>query len=122
MTLWIDPIQGSYGLEAQRGFLDRDTKSVSYDVDEKLDIEITEGGMGRAQMTQEQQMRRRTVGNSRNNANSEIRFAPDGSVDVTSPQTVCIREAQNKDHALWIVLAQNRNAYEEQNESPLRKR
>jgi prepilin-type N-terminal cleavage/methylation domain-containing protein len=121
MTLWIDPIQGSYGLEAQRGFLDHDPKAVSYDVDEKLDLQISEGGVNRGQMTQEQQLRHRTIGKGRN-ANSEIRFAPDGSVDVASPQSICIREGQNKDHALWIVLADNRIAYEEQNEPPNRKR
>src|SRR5258706_12236786 len=36
MTLWIDPLQGAYGLEAQKGFLDRDDRAVEYDVDEKL--------------------------------------------------------------------------------------
>src|SRR5437868_4904235 len=40
MTIWVDLIQGSYGLEAQKGFLDRDDKAVEYTVDEKLDIEI----------------------------------------------------------------------------------
>src|SRR3954470_1929345 len=53
MTLWIDPIQGSYGLEAQKGFLDRDDKAVQYDVDEKLDMEIARTGFSRAELTQE---------------------------------------------------------------------
>src|SRR2546423_8467910 len=76
MTVWVDPIQGSYGLEAQKGFLDRDDKAVEYTLDEKLDIEITQTGLSRAQMTQEEQLRRRNVSNSRN-SNSELRFAPD---------------------------------------------
>src|SRR6185295_13881468 len=79
MTLWIDPIQGSYGLEAQKGFLDKDDRAVQYDVDEKVDIEIAQTGLTRAELTMEQQTRRRTIGNARN-SNSEIRFAPDGSV------------------------------------------
>src|SRR3954468_25050447 len=86
MTLWIDPIQGSYGLEAQKGFLDKDDRAVQYDVDEKVDIEIAQTGFSRAEMTQEHQTRRRTLGNARN-SNSEIRFAPDGSVDVMSAQS-----------------------------------
>lgn len=123
MTVWIDPIQGSYGLEAQKGFLERDDKAVDYTVDEKLDIEVTQTGLSRAQMTQEEQLRRRNVGNARNaNSNSEIRFSPDGSIDVTSPQTVCIREASNKDHALWVVLGENRNGYEVQSNAPDQKR
>lgn len=121
MTLWIDPIQGSYGLEAQRGFLERDNKSVDYSMDEKLDIEVAQNGLGRAQLTSEQQLRRKTTGNARN-ANSEIHFAPDGSVDVMSPQSICIRETKNKDHALWVVLDDNRSSYDVQNEAPNRKR
>ena len=121
MTLWVDPIQGTYGLEAQKGFLDRDDKAVQYDVDEKLDIEIAQTGFSRAEMTQEQQMRRRTIGGARS-ANSEIRFAPDGSVDVLSAQSVCIRETKEKEHALWVTLSENRNGYEVQNDAPQQKR
>ncbi|HEY6228422.1 MAG TPA: prepilin-type N-terminal cleavage/methylation domain-containing protein [Verrucomicrobiae bacterium] len=120
MTLWIDPIQGSYGLEAQKGFLDKDDRAVEYNVDEKLDIEIAQTGWSRAELTMEQQTRRRTVGNTRN-SNAEIRFAPDGSVDVMSPQSVCIREASDKQHALWVTLAENRNAYEVENNAPQRR-
>ena len=121
MTLWVDPIQGQYGLEAQKGFMDRDDKAVDYTVDEKLDIEVTEGGLNRAQMSQEQQLRRRTVGGSRN-TQSEIRFAPDGSVDVASPRTVCIRETAQKERALWVTLAENLKGYEVLNEKPNRSR
>jgi prepilin-type N-terminal cleavage/methylation domain-containing protein len=121
MTLWIDPIQGSYGLEAQRGFLDHDNKAVDYSLDEKLDIEIAQTGLNRAQLTSEQQLRRKNTGSARN-SNSEIRFAPDGSIDVASPQSICIREAKNKDHALWVVLDDNRTSYEVQNEAPNRRR
>ena len=117
MTLWIDPLEGTYGLEAQKGFLDRDDKAVEYVVDEKLDIEVTQAGLGRAQMTQEQQLRRRTINTARN-AHSEIRFAPDGSVDVMSAQAVRIGETSDEDRALWVVLAGNRNGYEIQNDAP----
>jgi prepilin-type N-terminal cleavage/methylation domain-containing protein len=120
MTLWIDPIEGSYGLEAQKGFLEKDDKAVQYDVDDKLDIEIARNGWSRAELTQEQQARRRTIGNARN-SNSEIRFAPDGSVDVMSPQSVCIRQTKEKEHALWVTLAENRNGYEVQNNAPERR-
>jgi prepilin-type N-terminal cleavage/methylation domain-containing protein len=117
MTLWIDPLEGTYGLEAQKGFLDRDDKAVEYVVDEKLDIEVTQAGLNRAAMTQEQQLRRRSINTARN-AHSEIRFAPDGSVDVMSAQAVRIGETKEKDRALWVVLAENRNGYEVQNHAP----
>ena len=120
MTLWIDPIQRSYGLEAQKGFLDKDDKAVEYNVDDKLDIEVAQTGWSRAEMTMEQQMRRRTTANAPN-SNAEIRFAPDGSVDVMSPQSVCIHDANDKQNALWVTLAENRNAYEVENNAPQRR-
>ena len=121
MTLLVNPVDGTYGLEAQKGFLDKDDKAVEYTVDEKLDVEIAQTGLNRAEMTQEQQTRRRTIGGTRN-ANSEIRFAPDGSVDVMSAQSVCIRETKEKDHALWVTLSENRNGYEVQNDAPQSRR
>ena len=121
MTLWIDPLQGSYGLEAQKGFLDGDDKAVEYDVEEKLDIEVTQTGLSRAQLTQEQQLRRRTIDSSRN-AHTEIRFAPDGSIDVMSPQSVRIKETSDENRAVWVVLAENRNGYEVQTDAPAQRR
>jgi prepilin-type N-terminal cleavage/methylation domain-containing protein len=120
MTLWIDPLEGTYGLEAQKGFLDRDDKAVEYTVDEKLDIEVTQTGLTRAQLTPEQQTRRRTIDASRN-AHSEIRFAPDGSIDVMSAQAVRIGEPGQKERALWVALSENRNGYEVQNYAPDRR-
>ena len=121
MTLWIDPLEGVYGLEAQKGFGDRDDKAVEYVVDEKLDIEVTQAGLSRAQLAQEQQLRRRMIDSSRN-AHSEIRFAPDGSVDVMSAQAVRIRETNDEDRALWVALMDNRNGYEVQNKEPDQRR
>jgi hypothetical protein len=98
--------------------LDRDDKAVDYDVDEKLEIEVTQTGSTRAQMTQEQQTRRRNMSTQRN-ALPEIRFNPDGTMDITSPQTICIRE--DKEHALWITQRQDRLGYEVQSDEPNRR-
>lgn len=117
MTLWIDPLEGTYGLEAQTGFLERDEKAVEYTVDEKLDIEVAQSGFTHAQLTPEQQLRRRTIDASRN-AHSEIRFAPDGSIDVLSARAVRIGQTGDKDRALWVVLTENRNGYQVQNDEP----
>ncbi|HUS36589.1 MAG TPA: hypothetical protein VM680_14650, partial [Verrucomicrobiae bacterium] len=117
MTLWVDPLEGTYGLEAQKGFLDRDDKAVEYTVEEKLDIEVSQAGLTRAQLTPEQQLRRRAIDASRN-AHSEIHFAPDGSIDVMSARTVRIGATGEKDRALWVVLTENRNAYEVQSYAP----
>ena len=117
MTLWIDPLEGTYGLEAQKGFLEHDEKAVEYTVDEKLDIEVARTGFTGAQLTPEQQLRRRTINPSRN-AHSEIRFAPDGSIDVMSARAVRIAETGDKERALWVALTENRNGYQVQNYAP----
>lgn len=119
MTLWIDAHEGTYGLEAQKGFLERDDKAVEYDVDEKLEIEVTQAPINRAQLTREQQLRRQSSSLQRN-ALPEIRFAADGSIDVMSPETVCIREG--KENALWITQTENRLGYEVRNSAPDRLR
>jgi len=119
MTLWIDAHEGAYGLEAQNGYLDRDDKAVDYDLDERLEIEVTQSSINRAQMTQEQQMRRRNQA-TRRNALPEILFTPDGAIDLTSPQTICIRE--DKENALWITQTPDRLGYEVQNNEPDRRR
>lgn len=117
MVLWINPKKGMYGLEAQEGFLDRDTKSVECTVDDKLDIEVTQTAQNRFALTQEQQLRRKNV---MKNTQPEIRFAPDGSVDVMSPESVVIRK--DRDHALWVNQTVDRLKYEVNSEPPQRRR
>lgn len=112
MTLWIDPQEGSYGLEARTGYLERDDKAVDYELDKDLDVEVPQTTMNRALLTPEQQYRRRKTVSR--NALPEILFAPDGSIDVMSPDTVIIREASGNKSALWITQTPNRLGYEVQ--------
>jgi hypothetical protein len=93
MTLWIDVQKGAYGLEAQAGYLDRDDRAKEFELDEKLDFEVTQAN--RNTMTLEQQQRRRNALRASRNSNVEIRFLPDGSVDVSSPATVAIKRGKN---------------------------
>jgi Tfp pilus assembly protein FimT len=92
MTLWIDVKKGAYGLEAQTGYLDRDDRAKEYELDEKLDFEVTQASQG--VMTMEQQQRRRNALRTARNSNVEIRFLPDGTVDVSSPATVAIKRGK----------------------------
>lgn len=116
MVLWINPKAGTYGLEAEAGFLDRDDRAVDYKLGEKLEFEVTGNTVSRFALTQEQQNRRRTPAR---NANPEIKFMPDGSVDVMSPESVAIW--QGRDHALYINQTENRLNYEVDTE-PLARR
>jgi prepilin-type N-terminal cleavage/methylation domain-containing protein len=111
MTLWIDAHEGTYGLEAQNGFLDRDDRAVDYTIDEKLELEVKTSTLNRAQLSQEQQYRRRNLSASRN-ALPEIRFSPDGSIDVLSPQSIGFRMASDNSKSLWITQSDNRLGYE----------
>jgi hypothetical protein len=116
MALWINPKKHSYGLEAQTGFLDRDDKAVEYDLDDKLDIEVIQPPANAVRMTDSAQ-RRNTMKNR--NANiPEIRFSPDGSVDLMSPDGVCLKETKEPQHALWVNQTLNRRGYEVDKEPP----
>jgi prepilin-type N-terminal cleavage/methylation domain-containing protein len=115
MTLWVDAAKGTYGLEAQTGYMDRDDRAVEYNVDEKLKIEVDQNATAnpRFTMTREQQERRR---NSVRSSGVEIRFAPDGSVDTSSPQTVAIRRGE--EDALWVTQSEDRLKYEVRTQEP----
>lgn len=105
--LWINAKAGTYGLEAEAGFLDRDDRAVEYKLDDKLEFEVTSATVNRFALTQEQQQRRKAPAR---NANPEIKFMPDGSMDVMSPESVTIW--QGRDHALYINQTENRLNYE----------
>jgi type II secretion system protein H len=121
MVLYVDPKRRLYGLEAQTGFLDRDIKAVEYDLDEKLDIEVAQTQFNRAMMTEEQQYRRRAPAN-RNSNISEIRFSPEGSIEIMSAESICLREAKNRNHALWINQTEDRLGYEVDTQPLLQRR
>ncbi len=120
MVLYVDPRKRIYGLEAETGYLDRDDKGVEYDVDEHLDLEVAQSQVNRAQLTDEQQYRR-GKGAAKNQSNLEIHFSPDGTIDVLSLDSVCIRESKDPNHAIWINQSQNRLGYEVDNQPPIQR-
>lgn len=101
MVVWIDANNRSYGLEAQAGFLEKDDKAVSYELDERVEMEIDSQAANRAMLRLEQQ-RRRPI---RIGATSEITFMPDGSIDVMSVETVRFIDADNAE--LLVRRAKN---------------
>jgi len=117
MTLWIDSRAQSYGLEAQTGYVESDARKVEYELDENLEFgDVEQPELNRAQMTQEQQLRRSMM--TQRNSDPEIRFLPDGSIDLNSPASVCIRQSGSKTDALWIAQSENRLMYEVLSEQP----
>jgi type II secretion system protein H len=116
MIVWVDAQKSRYGVEAEKGFLDQDDKAVEYEADEKLTLEVAASSQNRNALTQEQQLRRRT---SLRNTRPEIKFLPDGSVDLLSLESVAIR--RGKDFTLWVNQSDNHLNYEV-DDQPLQRR
>ena len=109
MTLWVDSKEGTYGLQAQTGYVDLDRKAVEYEVDQTLEVHasappVNALSVGRAKAA--------LLANSL----PAIRFSPDGFIDSTSPETIEFRESE--EHSIWITQSPNRLNYEIAAERP----
>jgi Tfp pilus assembly protein FimT len=106
MVLWIDVQEGTYGLQAQDGFLDSDPKAIEYELDEGLAMEVFAPRVSTLAKAQ-----RGTIPFS-GNAGSipAVRFSPDGFIEATSPEFIEFR--QGEDYVLWLSQTPNRLHYE----------
>ena len=104
MVLWIDAKEGTYGMQAQTGYLDEDDKSVEYEIDETLELEVTRPMLVRATSAQRNEAVS-VVGNL-----PAIRFTPDGFYADSSPERIVIRQ-DDKDEVA-IAKSENRLGYE----------
>lgn len=111
MVLWIDQNDRTYGLEAQTGFLEKDDKAVSYDLDEKVDMEVESSKIVRAALRPEQQ-RRRPVSIA---SMPEIIFSPDGSIEIMSTVDA-VRFVDSDGSELWVNQTRNHLGFEVANE------
>ncbi len=101
MVLWLDAPGGSYGLEEDQSYDERDPKAVEYTLDKELRIEVSNPavqGTNRLRLP-------------------ALRFLPDGSIDESSPETVRVLDA--KGVALWVAQSRNRLSYEIRNKTNL---
>jgi prepilin-type N-terminal cleavage/methylation domain-containing protein len=104
MVLWVDAKQGTYGMQAQTGYLDEDDKSVEYKIDETLEVEVTRSTLIRTTATQRNETAS-VAGNL-----PAIRFMPDGFSADSSPERITIRQG-DKDEVV-IAKSENRLGYE----------
>ena len=112
MVLWVDVRQRIYGLEAQAGYLETDIKAVTYNLAEDLEVEVSAPAVT-TRLTQ-----RSGTGSSASGLPT-IRFSPDGFLGETSPETIQIREGQDRrESAIWITQSPNHLAYEIQSRPP----
>jgi Tfp pilus assembly protein FimT len=110
MVLWIDAREGAYGLQAQAGFLDLDSRAVEFEVDDDIIVEVSAPPL--TTPSGQRQINTRLTGNL-----PIIQFTPDGFIGETSPEQILFREGQ--DYAVAVALTANRLNYEIQaNERP----
>ncbi len=95
MVLWLDAKQGSYGMEAETPAASGDPKAEQVSLADNLQMAVVNTG-GSAPTTFHNL--------------PAIRFQADGSVDETSPHTVCLTDAAGT--SLWLVELKNRTGYE----------
>jgi Tfp pilus assembly protein FimT len=113
MQLWVDSRRGSYGLQEESGWTERDTKAVTFKLDPDLHIEVVTSG--KRSTTTYSPLRGQTPSTSRKkNDLPEIRFLPDGTFDDTTPQGV--RLSDRNGMALWVVPSRNHMNYEIRND------
>jgi type II secretion system protein H len=103
VLLWINPGLSTYGLTVQAGFVDTDTRAVTYNVDLTLTIQATDSD---ASIVSENGDERLGLPQGL----SFIRFNPDGFFDEVSVQRIVIR--QGNEGAVEIVPSANRLSYE----------
>jgi prepilin-type N-terminal cleavage/methylation domain-containing protein len=103
VLLWINPSQSIYGLSAQTGFVDTDTRATTYNVDPTLTIEATEVDASVVSENGDERL-------GLPQGVSIIRFNPDGFFDEISVQRIVIR--QGNEGAIEIVPSANRLSYE----------
>jgi hypothetical protein len=104
MVLWVDPKTGTYGLKAQTGYLDQDTKAVEYNVGSDLQIEaITPRKIQTNLWTFARQSTKLTQ--------PTICFLPDGFISENSPEEILLRAPRDND-AVFLAESASRSGYE----------
>jgi type II secretion system protein H len=106
MILWLETKQRTYGLNADRSFLEEDPKAEQFSLDAtiELDARFSADAINAAQSSQ--------FKSDRMNEGSlyVLRFTPDGFIALSSPETVIFRQKDNAE--MWVTQSRNRLNYE----------
>lgn len=125
MVLWLDPVEGSYGLKAAAGYLEEDQRALTFQIDDRLELEVAElrtagrAGLPMAAGSRAGEEPVRLAGNTWKTLTGlpMIRWQPDGFLSENSPEYVELREGE--EDAVWLVQTTNRLAYELRTDAPL---
>jgi hypothetical protein len=117
MDLWMDPKQGTFGLQAEPSFETSDPKAVDFELDSGLKLAVVNKTVvARANtMNRFQQASTASIPPVKlvHGDLPTIRFLPDGSVAETSPQMLQL--ASSDGGSLWLALSRDGVNYEIRN-------
>ena len=109
MRLWVNAQQGTYGLQEEAGWTDRDAKAVDFRLDPDLHIEVVASKVAKpARMAMPTTTL--TAPHVQTTGLPEIRFLSDGSFDDTGPQVLHLSDRSGV--SLWVAPSGNRLSYE----------
>jgi Tfp pilus assembly protein FimT len=109
MRLWIDEEQRAYGLEAERSYVEEDTKAVEFGLGSNLVVEVE---LPLVNQLSTRFGPRQATAQATDNRPS-VRFTPDGFISETSPDRILFRQIrEGEDDAVLIGQSQLRLNYE----------
>jgi type II secretion system protein H len=86
VELWINPKQGSYGLQALSGYTETQTNAINFNLDETVQIAFS------APSSVLVRSNYWTQAKAQFGAVTKIRFQPDGFISDTSPEKIYLRQ------------------------------
>jgi type II secretory pathway pseudopilin PulG len=118
MDLWVDPNNGTFGLEAEPSYEPSDPKAVEFTIDRGLVIEVakqTELAGGTPTSMTLSRLQAASIAsvprvNLAHPGLPTIRFMPDGTFSDTSPQS--LRLVGRDGSSLWLAQTRDKLSYE----------
>jgi type II secretion system protein H len=104
VELWVNPRDGTYGLEALSGYTETQTNAQKYRLDSSVQIALSVPTSALAHSNYWSQT------TAHFGAVTKIRFQPDGFISDASPQNVYLR--QGTDAQIWIAEAPTHLEYD----------
>jgi type II secretion system protein H len=113
VELWVNPRDGSYGLESLSGYTETQTNAQKYRMDSSVQIVLS---VPSSALTHSNYWSQTTA---HFGAVTKIRFQPDGFISDASPQNVYLR--QGNDAQIWIAEAPTHLEYDIKSGQPNRR-
>ena len=113
MELWLDSPQGKFGLEAEPSYDSQDSKALDFAIDPGIKVEAVEDLARNTSMGGSLPAPNTTTSSKTRSLHSNlprIRFLPDGTISVGSPQKLCLTDRDGK--SIWLGQSRNRLSYE----------